>query len=178
MEVYKNTGHDNFLLGMQSVPKFVNNRTKKLWVCEFSRVLLTVLFTHSAVCTQTHGSCTGEDSVSEPTQCTWAHEGSFVICTTNCITQHKGWDKSQSLLNMMQDSSHSDFIMRDICAWILTMSVCSPSILLSIFFLAWRLHQKSEGLAWTWGSGEAITPIIRSRSPKEAHSSEGLKAAI
>lgn len=96
---------------MQSVAKFVNDQTKELWVCEFSRVLLTVLFTHSAVCTQTHGSCTGEDSVSEPTQCTWAHEGSFVICTTNCVAQHEGWDKSQSLLNMMQDSSHSDFMI-------------------------------------------------------------------
>lgn len=116
------------------------------------------------MCTQTHGSCAGEDSVSEPTQCTWPHKGS--VC---------------HMRKFFPPQWHSDFLLKGFFFFplrFLTTSVCIPSILLSILFLAWQLHQKSVGLAQSWGSSVAITPIIRSRSPEEGHHEDGLTGTI
>lgn len=101
----------------QSAAKFVNDR-QTVGVCScLGLVLLTALVAHSAVCTQTHGSCTGEDSVSEPTQSTWVHEQRFVThtCTENHINQQRSSNQStfffqESSCDIILDCFYTDII--------------------------------------------------------------------
>lgn len=119
---------------------------------------------------------------------------SILLCAhkhTGAVQERRVYQNPRSAPDHMRgsvDHMHNKFSHSMMTFWlyaetffleqIYTMSVCIPSILLSILFLAWQLHQKSVGLARGWGSSVPITPIIKSRSPEEGQREDRLPGTI